>query len=114
MAAKGSEGTAGVVASSSSLPATQEGSHARKYTALCIKSREAREKEDEAILARVATLRDREERLAAIITDLRKMEAQRRAAGVRPTDAELAAYIILRESADAALEGLPTFFGPME
>jgi type VI protein secretion system component VasF len=73
-----------------------------------------REAEDEAILARVTTVRDREERLAAIVADLRKMEEQRRAAEVHPTDAELATYVILCESADAALEGLPTCFGPLE
>jgi hypothetical protein len=110
-AANGAEVTAGVAAPSSSLPAAKEGSLSRQCAALCMTSREA---EDEAILARVATVRDREERLAAIVADLRKMKEQGRAAGVHPTDAELTAYVILRESADAALEGLPTCFGPLE
>nr|TKW06313.1 hypothetical protein SEVIR_7G234751v2 [Setaria viridis] len=73
-----------------------------------ISGREAEDKEMESILARFASLRDREERLAAIAADLLEMEAQRREAGVAPSDAEVAAFVILRESADATLEGLPT------
>ncbi|CAN6269141.1 unnamed protein product [Urochloa humidicola] len=109
MAANGSEGTAGVAALPSSLAAAHEGSLARQYSTLGISGREEEDKEMmESILARFASLRNREERLAAIAADLREMEAQRRAAGVAPSDAEVAAFVILRESADAALEGLPT------
>ncbi|RLM73229.1 hypothetical protein C2845_PM15G20690 [Panicum miliaceum] len=110
MAANGSEGAAGVAAPPSSISAAHEGSLARQYSALRINGREAEDKEMEDILARFASLREREERLAAIAADLREMEAQRRAAGVAPSDAEVAAFVILRESADATLEGLPTYF----
>ncbi|CAN6250007.1 unnamed protein product [Urochloa humidicola] len=108
MAANGSEGTAGVAAPPSSLSAAHEGSLARQYSTLRISGREAEDKEMESILARFASLRNREECLAAIVADLREMEAQRRAAEVAPSDAEVAAFVLLRESADAALEGLPT------
>ncbi|CAO2043575.1 unnamed protein product [Urochloa humidicola] len=101
MAANGSDGTAGVAAPPSSLSAAHEGSLARQYSTLRISGREAEDKEMESILARFASLRNREECLAAIVADLREMEAQRRAA-------EVAAFVLLRESADAALEGLPT------
>ncbi|RLM66663.1 hypothetical protein C2845_PM16G18830 [Panicum miliaceum] len=110
MASNGSESTAGVAAPPSSLSVAHEGNLARQYSALRISGREAEDKEMEDILARFASLRDREERLAAIAADLREMEAQRRAAGVAPSDAEMAAFVILRESADATLEGLPTYF----
>ncbi|PUZ48720.1 hypothetical protein GQ55_7G269300 [Panicum hallii var. hallii] len=93
-----------------SLSAAHEGNLARQYSALRISGREAEDKEMEDILARFASLRDREERLAAIAADLREMEAQRRAAGLAPSDAEVAAFVILRESADGTLEGLPTNF----
>ncbi|CAN6229414.1 unnamed protein product [Urochloa humidicola] len=108
MAVNGSDGTAGVAAPPSSLSAAHEGSLARQYSTLRISGREAEDKEMESILARFASLRNREECLAAIVADLREMEAQRRAAEVAPSDAEVAAFVLLRESADAALEGLPT------
>jgi hypothetical protein len=114
MAANGPGTTAGAAALSSSLPAAHEVSLARQYSALRISGREAEDKEMESILARFASLREREERLAAIAADLREMEAQRRVAGVAPSDAEVAAFVILRESADATLEGLPTYFAPIE
>nr|CAB3488142.1 unnamed protein product [Digitaria exilis] len=112
-AAGGSEGTAGVAAPPSSLSAANEGSLARQYSELRIDGREAGDKEMEGILARFASLRNREERLMAIAADLREMEAQRRAAGVAPSDAEVAAFVLLRESADAALEGIPAYL-PIE
>ncbi|PNT61776.1 hypothetical protein BRADI_5g20466v3 [Brachypodium distachyon] len=113
MAAKGSEGAAaGGTASSSSLPAAQEASLASQYSALEINEGEKWEQVFPAFVTRFASLRDREERLAEIASDLRLMEEERRKAGVPPTFIELAAFVLLRESADAALQGLPTALAP--
>ncbi|KAI5011144.1 hypothetical protein ZWY2020_013281 [Hordeum vulgare] len=110
MAAKGSEGVAAGTAPSSSLPAAQEA----KYSEVGIIGGGTGAEEEEEIpdfVARFASLQDREERLTLIADELRRMEEKRGSAA--PTYVELAAFVLLRDSATAALDGLPTCLAPI-
>lgn len=110
MAAKGSEGVAAGTAPSSLLPAAQEASVAAKYSKMDIigggTGAEEEEEEIPDFVARFASLQDREECLAAIAEELRLMEEKRGSAA--PTYVELTAFVLLRDTAAAALDGLPT------
>uniref|UniRef100_A0ACD5UVB1 Uncharacterized protein n=1 Tax=Avena sativa TaxID=4498 RepID=A0ACD5UVB1_AVESA len=128
MAAKESDGVASGTASllvaeeakelaggAASLPEAQEASLAGQYNEMdinCgemdISTGETGEEEEEILnfISRFKSLRAREERLAVISTDLRRIKEQRGSSA--PTYIELAAFVLLRESAAATLEGLPT------
>lgn len=96
-------------APSSLLPAAQEASVAAKYSKLDIIGGGTGAGEEEEIpdfVARFASLQDREECLAAIAEELRLMEEKRGSAA--PTYVELTAFVLLRDTAAAALDGLPT------
>ncbi|XBJ04246.1 hypothetical protein VPH35_023218 [Triticum aestivum] len=103
MAAKESEG----LADGASLAAAQEASIAGQYNALDISGgKTGEEAEVSRFTSRFASLRDREERLAAIAAGLRLIKEKR---GSRtPTYIELAAAVLLQDSVVAALEGRPT------
>ena len=98
-----------------SLPEAQEASLAGQYSEMDINADEMdttggeMDEDDEEVLgfvSRFKSLRAREERLAMIAADLRRMKEQR--GSNAPTFIELAAFVLLREIAAASLDGLPT------
>uniref|UniRef100_A0A453CV25 Uncharacterized protein n=4 Tax=Triticinae TaxID=1648030 RepID=A0A453CV25_AEGTS len=92
-----------VAGGAASLPAAQEASLARHYTAMDISGGEmGEEAEVSSFTTRFASLRVREDRLAKIAASLRLIKEKR---GSRPpTYIELAAAVLLKDSVAAALQ----------